>query len=112
MNDDVAGLVERLEGRASWDKDEIKLEAASTIRALVAEIERLRDKRDEMSVEAARLFELHRQAEAKLREAVELMRTVDAMIFNDNGDVTYSPLQIRSAIRAFLAAMEKQDGQG
>jgi hypothetical protein len=34
---DVAGLVERLEGRASWDKDEIKLDAASTIRALARE---------------------------------------------------------------------------
>ena len=46
-------------------------------------------------------------AEAKLREAVEVIRKINSAIFNDNGDVTWNPLAIREAARSFLATMEK-----
>ena len=104
MDEVVALVVERLGVYADYVEYDPPLnyedaaattmrEAVCTIRALVAA----------NSVLAA----AHNDTLAKLREAVEVMRTVDAMIYNDNGDVTWSPLQIRSAIRAFLATMEK-----
>ena len=34
------------------------------------------------------------------------MRKIDAAITNDNRDVTWGPLMIRSAVRAFLATLE------
>lgn len=45
---------------------------------------------------------------ARLREAVGVIRNVDSRISNDNGDVTWSPLTIRDAVRAFLAKLKDQ----
>lgn len=45
---------------------------------------------------------------ARLREAVDVIRNVDSRISNDNGDVTWSPLTIRDAVRAFLAKLKDQ----
>jgi hypothetical protein len=113
---DVARLVERLGWHREDERGKLVLanpdgqEAAYTIRAQAAEIERLKEHiaKQQMDIVTLGFMAGHAEAtEAKLREAVEVMRTVDAMIYNDNGDVTWSPLQIRSAIRAFLATMEK-----
>ena len=102
--DDVAGLVERLEKPLPVFGDDIIMtaaeflvlgEAASTIRAQAAEIERLRAERDHhQTAECA--------AEAKLREAVEVMRTLV-----EQRDGHFSTTEAWDRARAFLATMEK-----
>lgn len=105
MTEDVAGLVKRLGVYAEYVEYDPPLnyedaaattmrEAASTIRALVAENERLKFGDKQMQGLWAIDREERDKAEAKLREAVEVMRLVQ-----------HQPMNLE--IRAFLATMEK-----
>lgn len=121
MNDDVAGLMERLEGvyrvpitdglgavEGGEEPDNpnefvrrfptvpVQLEAASTIRAQAVEIERLRAYHLRAEEAGQRQALRADAAEAKLREAVEVMRLVQ-----------HQPMNLE--IRAFLADMEKKE---
>lgn len=82
MNDDVTALVERLEAYAKdqggWHNiDETCEAAASAIKAQAAEIERLGKNYYNISIDAALLYQEKEAAEAKLREAVEVMRAIN-----------------------------------
>ena len=83
MDKDVAELVERLEDKWKHSEEDC-FAAASTIRALVAE-------RD--------------AAEAKLREAVEVMKDIAT---SDTIDNCLDPQRNKRVALAFLATMEKQ----
>jgi hypothetical protein len=104
---DVAGLVERLERRSPLAKD-IAEEAASTIRALVAENERLGELAASWHGDAIDALE-------KLHEAVEVMRcfTCDCegacREWKDRRITREPSVQdcVRFRVRAFLADMEK-----
>jgi hypothetical protein len=115
MNDDVSKLVERLETAHKRTHDERFMLAASTIRALVAEIERLRAERDSFQ-------RVGIAAEAKLREAAETMapfRGVAAMLGSACQDDERrwpgaTPMPTVGELRridAFRATMEKTDAQ-
>lgn len=170
MNDDIAGLVERLEAglegvwRGQWaagvvtdgdgrevphdgyvsdiDGEGLDIEIKTyddraqkvarhiancdpdTIRALLsalkaqaAEIERLTKERYEWQVAAGRMAVDGAISEAKLREAVDVMREADAELYEinmsnyDHDEVTrlnQGSINAAIAIRAFLATMEKQ----
>jgi hypothetical protein len=129
---DVAGLVERLDDlvQVLWaeqggerrcytydesaDAQRAMMEAASTIRALVAENERLQE------TVAVKMWRAANEdlvrSEAKLREAVEVMRAMREEIYallaryddheQSNHPHAYVLLQ---RVRDFLATMEKHD---
>jgi len=107
MESDVAALVVRLEadlaiGCAAPARD-IKA-AASTIRALVAEIERLRAYHLRAEEVGQRQALRAHAAEAKLREAVEVMKDIAT---SDTIDNCLDPQRNKRVARAFLATMEK-----
>jgi hypothetical protein len=124
VNQDVAGLVERLDDGICDDWCKVRdaksgctcAEIASTIRALVAENERLRAEKDEFWKLACdnNDFALKQQfkaefTEAKLREAVKVMEKLveRANESDDSRFGTLSATYVRDNLRAFLATMEK-----
>jgi hypothetical protein len=107
VNDDVAGLVERLVNELGWGIGPALLcqEAASTIRALASENERLREsEREWMAVSAGHIDEAA-TAEAKLRKAVEVMRTAREFCESQRHDAWAQDIETK--LDAFLATMEK-----
>jgi hypothetical protein len=76
--------------------------AAAELREAADEIVRLREsEREWMAVSAGHIEEAAtaRAERDRLRDA---LRKIDSHIFNDNGDVTFSPLQIKAIVRAAL----------
>jgi hypothetical protein len=110
MSDDIAGLVERLEaGIASRIYGDASREAASTIRALLRKNERWKRKADTFRQLADIDLERAKAAEAKLREAVEVIR--DLLDWAENylqWDIPPTHDAVSPA-RAFLATTEKKD---
>lgn len=112
--EDVAGLVERLNSRAEWAllgvpgswsyEDGIAMrDAASALQAQAAEIAQLRE-----WIAVCNLERKERDAaEAKLREAVEVIRRWHmADLTGHDGSLS----RARQVSEAFLASMEKTDG--
>jgi hypothetical protein len=122
MNDDIAELVERLEytaknGLLQAANDRMYAtheDAASTIRALVAERDRLLDLADKYKWQVRDTCTRAEAAEAKLREAVEMMRALReetaALLerYDDHEQSNHPNAYVMlQRIAAFLATMEK-----